>query len=64
MVIVTKDTRLVVRISSEELDSIKDAAKKSGKNFSDFVLNACKVQMGELDSFESRLSRLETTILR
>lgn len=57
-----KDTRLVVRISTEDLDSIKNAAKKSGKNFSDFVLGAVKSQMGELDNLESRISKLEALI--
>jgi uncharacterized protein (DUF1778 family) len=64
MVLMIKDTRLVVRISTEDLDSIKIAAKKSGKNFSDFVLGAVKVQMGELDNLESRICKLETSLSR
>lgn len=57
-----KDTRLVIRISSEDLENIKAAAKKSGKTLSDFVLDAVKIQMGDIDNFETRLSRLESII--
>lgn len=57
-----KDTRLVVRISTDELDNIKKAAKKSGRNFSEYVLNAVRVQMGELNSIETRITRLESVL--
>jgi uncharacterized protein (DUF1778 family) len=52
----------VIRISSEDLENIKAAAKKSGKTLSDFVLDAVKIQMGDIDNFETRLSRLESII--
>lgn len=59
----TKDNHLTIRISSEDLNEIKQYALKSGRSFTDFVLTAIKQEMGKQDGYDFRIKRLENLLL-
>lgn len=59
-----KDTHLTIRISTEELQEIKDFAATRNKSFTDFVLTAIKTQMGKETGLDDRLERLERAVFQ
>lgn len=59
-----KEARLTIRISEELLDKVKFNAKLNARTLPDYVTNCLKVAIGECDSIESRLSRLEQILIQ
>ena len=59
-----KDTHLTVRISTEELQEIKDFAATRNKSFTDFVLSAIRTQMDKEEGLDERLERLERAVFQ
>ena len=57
-----KDTHLTIRISSEELQEIKDFAASQNESFTDFVMKSIKLQMGHKDEMAERLEKLERAV--
>ena len=57
-----KDSHLTIRISSEELQEIKDFAATQNTSFTDFVMDAIKARMGKELGLNERLERLEKII--
>lgn len=57
-----KDTHLTIRISSEELQEIKDFATNQNKSFTDFVMSAIQEKMGHKDELAERLEKLEKAV--
>lgn len=58
-----KNTHLTIRISSEELELIKQTAAKNKKSFTDFVMGAIKREMGDV-GVDERLARLENAVFK
>lgn len=54
-----KDTHLTIRISSEELQEIKEFAASKQKGFTEFVLQAIREKMGREETIELRVEALE-----
>jgi uncharacterized protein (DUF1778 family) len=57
-----KDSHLTIRISSDELQEIKDFAISQNVSFTDFVMDAIKARMGKELGLNERLERLEKII--
>ena len=57
-----KDSHLTIRISSDELQEIKDFASIQNVSFTDFVMGAIKARMNKELGLNDRLERLEKII--
>ena len=59
-----KEARLTIRISEELLDKVRFNAKLNARTLPDYVTNCLKVSVGECESLEARISRLETALIK
>lgn len=58
-----KEARLTIRINEELLDKVKFNAKLNGRTIADYVTNCLQVAVGECESIEARITRLETALI-
>lgn len=59
-----KESIISVRLDEDLLDKVRFNAKLNGRSVSNYISNCLKDAVNQHDSIESRLSRLETALIK